>query len=138
MLRLLKEIYLTAFVVLSRIGAWAPRTNAAISAGAITVIEICLLIGVVGWVEMVIAGPKSSLHIPRLEAFVASVGLYAANYYPLIICGYGTTFEREFTSLKRSRRVFLVASSVVMMLAAIAFFIFSAVVHRHALGVDKQ
>jgi hypothetical protein len=136
MLRFFKEIYLTAFLIFLRISGWAPPINAAMSVGVITVIEFWFLIGGEGLIET-FGGTRSLLQIPKLAAVVAFMGLYAANYYPLVICEYGVTFEREFSHFKKSKKVLLLTTSMVLMLAAIGFFLYSAFIHRRFIGVNK-
>ena len=68
---------------------------------------------------------------------IAFLVLCAVNHYVLVTRKHGITFEHEFTNLKKSKKVLLLTSSVVTILAAVAFFIYSAVVHRHFIGVDK-
>jgi hypothetical protein len=138
MLRLLKEIYLTAFTIFFRVGGadWTPSINGWRSVVCITLIEWFVLLGIGSWVDMFI-GTQFLLNLSKWGIRIAFLVLCFVNYYVLVACSQGVEFEREFSHLKKSRKVLLVTSSVAIMLAAIVFFIYSAIVHRHFLGVDK-
>jgi hypothetical protein len=133
----LKELYLTAFVVFFRTmnWSWTPRTSAeisicaAFSAGPIALIEWATLLGITTWID-VFAGTNSPWQVPKLALGITFMVLYAANFYPLVILRHGPTFEHEFTHLKKTKKVLLLTASVVVMLAAIAFFLYSAFIHR--------
>ena len=126
-----KELYLTGFTLLFRIGgsSWTPRINAWRGVTGIAIIEAVILIGIEWWIEMLI-GTRFSFDSDRLAIGIASVALFFANDYVLVARGHGIKYEREFNNLKKFRKVLLVASCVVIMLAVIAFFIVSVAAYR--------
>ncbi len=76
------------------------------------------------------AGTSFFGHVPKWVIGIIFLALCGANHYLLVVCRHGILFEHDFHDLKKSRKVVLVASCVAMILAVIAFFIYSAVVHR--------
>ena len=130
MRRFIKELYLTAFVIFFRIArdAWSHNVNAGKGVAGVTLIEVLLAIAIEGWIEIFFW--KALPRLPQWAFFVAFFILCGANHYPLVTCGHGIVFEREFTHLKRSRKLLLVAASGGFMLAAIMFFGYSGFVHR--------
>jgi len=74
------------------------------------------------WVEIYIG---ERFYFDRWVIRIAAVALYLINYYILATRGHGIKFEREFSNLKKSRKVLLLASCVVMVLVAIAVSIYS-------------
>jgi len=132
MFQFFKELYLTAFTIFFKVGGadWTPGINAGKGVASVALIESAFLIGIVLWID-VLVGTKSLFDIPKWAAVIAFLALCAANHYPLVARGHGITFEREFNHLKKTRKILLMASCVVIILAAIAFFIYSvSVYHR--------
>jgi TctA family transporter len=122
MVQFLKDIYLTTFAIFYRIGGWGPRTNAAISAVVIALIESFVLITVLP-------------DISKMLFLVIYSGLYAVNLYLLVLRGHGIKFQKEFSHFRTSKKVLLTVASLVTILAAIAYFIFAARAHRRMLGI---
>jgi hypothetical protein len=56
---------------------------------------------------------------------VITLAFYLPNYYVLVIRGHGITFEREFAHLDKSRKVLLLVSCAVLLLATIMLTIYS-------------
>lgn len=134
--RFLNELYLTAFSIFFRAGgsAWTPSINAWKGVVGVALFEGALLIGIAAWVN-VLAGTKTLLAMPKWAQVGAFLALCLANHYPLVVRGLGITFERKFTSLQNSKKIFLLTSCVMVMLTIIVFFIFSARAHRRFLGI---
>ena len=120
--------------------SWTPstrsglRTCAAVSAATITLLEFWFLIAVDGWID-ILSGVRHPIDIPKWVLVTFFMIIYAANYYPLSIRGYGISFDREFRHFKRAKQILLLTSSLVALVALLAFFIYSAIVHRHYLGI---
>jgi hypothetical protein len=134
MLRLFKELYLTAFTIFFRVGGadWTPGINAGKGIAGIALIEALLLLGIASWIEM-LAGTR--YRIARWEAVITYFAICVGNHYSLVTCGHGTAFERRFSSLKSSRKILLIAASVAIMLVAVVVFVCSAQAHRRFLGI---
>jgi hypothetical protein len=129
MFNFFREIYLSTFIILCKAGGWDLRTNRAASSAVIALIESGVLMGVASLSDAFL-GTKFMSNIPKWIICVAYLAICAFNHYLLIVRGNGITFEREFTHFKKSKRVLLMTCSVMMILAAIAFFLYSASVHR--------
>jgi hypothetical protein len=129
MIKFLKQVYLTAFPVifkLSRQKDVAYKIGGAI--GAITFVESLFLIAVFGYIEIFL-NKKILFSKPTLA--IAFFILFFVNMYFLWLRGYGTKFVNEFDGLKTSRRIFLMTSCVVILVATIVFLIYSAIAYRH-------
>jgi hypothetical protein len=138
MFRFFKEIYFTAFAIFFRVGGvdWTPTINAGKSVVCIALIESAFILGVVGWIEIFFK-IRFFVDLPNLAIVIAFFILCAANHYPLVALGHGITFEREFKHLKTSRKIFLLTICITMILAVIAFFIYSGFVHRSYIGINN-
>ncbi|MCX6894466.1 MAG: hypothetical protein NTZ16_02965 [Verrucomicrobia bacterium] len=137
MFRFFKELYLTCFTVFFRFGGdrRTPRINTSIGVAGVTLIEWVSLVGIAGWID-ILTGTKSILSADKWAIRIAFLALCFVNHYILISRGHGITFEREFANLKKSKKVFLLASCLVMMLAAIAFFIHAGFAHRRFIHIS--
>ena len=129
MIRFLKEVYLTGFAVvfkLSRAKKIAYRAGGAVT--IITLIESFNIINILSWID-IFAGKQIAPGLSEPEILLAFFVLCFLNLYFLIICGFtfvqGLPFEHEFDLLKKSRKILLVTSCVVVLLATIAFSIYS-------------
>jgi hypothetical protein len=126
MFRFFKELYLTMFTVGFRLrapqrfgGGWGPIIDAGKGVLVVSLIAFLILKGIKSNIEILV-GKKFSFDSSPWE-LAAVLALYYVNYYVLITRGHGIKFEREFTHLKQSRKVLLLASCGVLLLAAIAF-----------------
>lgn len=139
MLRFFKELYLTMFTIFFRAGGaeWSSGVNAGKGVAGVTLIESAVLLSILSWMDM-LTGTTSFLSFSKWVAVVAFLAICAANHYPLVILGHGVTFERAFSDLKNTRRIFLVASCVVGLLLVVTFFIYSASAHRRFLGINDS
>lgn len=131
MFQFFKEIYLTAFTIFFRTGgaAWTPGINAGKGVVGVAMIEWLVLIGLVSWIE-VLVGTRFLLGISKWATIIVFLALCAANHYPLVARGHGTAFEREFASLQKSRKILLLVFCAIIIGVAIAFFVYTAQVHR--------
>lgn len=132
-MNLLREVYLTVFVLFFRLGqnSWSQASNVAKGVAGITWLQFMILIGAIAWLYF-FTGNKVLLAIPRL-AFVISFGLVAAiNYYTLVTCQRGTRFEKEFKTLEHRQRSLLLAGGLAFILFSFGFALISAsYVHAH-------
>jgi hypothetical protein len=131
MFRFFKELYLTAFSLLNKLptrrGNEFGRIGGAI--GAITVIEWFNLVNISACIEMMVG--KRLLYFSKPVVIIAFFALFLVNVYALYIRGHGIKFEHEFDNLKKSRKILLVTSCAVLLLATIVFSIYSSLAHRH-------
>jgi hypothetical protein len=129
MIRLFKELYLTGFTLLFRIPGGTHLTKVGQSIAVLTLIEWLFLAGISSWIDMFI-GKRLLMNFTKPVIVIAFFALFLANQYFLFIRGHGIKFEHEFTHLKKSKRVFLQISCVLLVLATIAFFICSRLAYR--------
>lgn len=132
MIQFIKEVYLTAFAIIfrrARVKDIAYKAGSAV--GAITVIEWLILVGISGYVEM-FYGKKYLLSKPAVV--IAFLALFLVNGYVLFFRGHGVKFARDFDGLEKTRRITLVVSCAVVTVAAIVFFICSAIAHQRFVG----
>ena len=89
-----------------------------------TIVEMLILAGIKQYIEIHI-GTRFSIGVPLWEkAFV--VALYFVNRHVLITRGHGLKFERDFSHLKKSRKVLLLASCAALVVGTITFAVYSA------------
>ena len=134
MVKLIKEIYLTAFVIFLKIGGWGPQTNASAAVALLSLLELSFVSGIACWIDVnekikILTSSRKPLVV------VAYFVLCAVNYYPIIIRGYGMIFDQEFQHFKKSKKTALVAGSLLVVLSIIAFFLYAGMAHRRYLGV---
>jgi hypothetical protein len=126
MFRFFKELYLAGFTLGFRVSgsSWSPAMNASKGVGGVSVIEIVILMGIAAWIEIHL-GSKVFFTAGKWAVRIACLAIYLINYYVLVTRGHGITFGSEFNHLKKSRKNLLLASCGIMVLATIAFMIFS-------------
>lgn len=131
MIRFLKEIYLTGFTILFKLSRAKKITYKVGGAAAIlTLIEWFNLLNIWLCVEMFV-GKQFLPHFSEPEVWLAFFALGFLNIYVLFVRGHGIAFEREFNKFGKSRRILLMVSCAVLLLATIVFSIYSISAHRH-------
>jgi hypothetical protein len=137
MIRFLKDLYLTGFTVLFRIrprGKISTRAGRAI--GGVTLIEWFILVGISSCIEMLL-GKRFLFYFSKPVIVSAFFALFLVNQYVLYIRGHGIKFDREFNNLGKSRKIVLVTSCAVLLVATIALSIYSGLAHRRFIGADR-
>jgi hypothetical protein len=136
MTRFLKELYLTGFTIGFRLrfpqkygGGWGAKMDAGKGVLIVSIIMLLILKGAELYLEIFIG--KQFSFDSSIWAKIAILLLYFANYYPLIIRGYGIKFEREFNELEKARRTLLVISFGAFVLGSITLTIFSNSAYQH-------
>jgi hypothetical protein len=126
MFRFFKELYLTGFTLGFRVSgsSWWPSMNAGKGVLGFAVIEWIMLVVIAVWIDIYL-GTKFFFGVDRWTIRIVCVALYFANYYVLVARGHGIKFEREFPHLEKSRKNLLLVSCAVLLLATVAFLIFS-------------
>lgn len=133
MIQFLKEIYLTGFTIFFRISR--PKDiayKAGFAIGGVTLIQSFILIGIFYCIQMFL---NKQILLSKPALGIAVFILFLINEYILYIRKHGIKFEREFNSLKKSRKNRLVAGYAVVTVAAIVFLICSAIAYRHFFGI---
>jgi hypothetical protein len=125
MFRLLKEIYLTGFTLLFRLSRSKKIGYKVGGACAVlTLVEWFNLLNISSWID-ILSGKQVLPPFSEPEVLLAFFALGFLNIYVLFVRGHGIAFEREFDKLGKSRRILLMVSCVVLLLATIAFSIYS-------------
>lgn len=139
MFQFFKEIYFTAFIIFFRAGSadWTPTINASKGVAAVALIESAFLIGIASWIDIYFR-IKSLFDNSKLTAILAFLILCAVNHFLLVVRGHGIKYEREFSHVTKNRKIFLVVSCVILMLASVVFFVISANAHRHFIKAGLQ
>lgn len=124
MFQFFKELYFTCFTLFFRAGIyrWSLPTEIGKAVACVTLMEAINLLGIDSWIEMHIG---ERFHFDRWTIIIGFFALYLLNYYVLAIRGHGITFEREFNKLQKSKKILSVVSFVGLILATIAFFIWT-------------
>jgi hypothetical protein len=136
MIRFLKEVYLTAFTLLYRLRpSQKDSTRVGRALAGITLIEWFVLVGISSCIEM-FAGAKNLFYFSKVVIVIAIFALYFVNQYVLATRGHGIRFEREFDKLKKTKRTLLMGSCAVLLVTAMAFFIYAGLAHRRFIGAD--
>jgi hypothetical protein len=135
-LRFFKEIYLTAFTVLFRLNAWGPQTARGASVALIALIESGVLLGIDLLVDD-FSGRTLLPTIPKWAFVVIYLVIAVLNFHLLVFRRHGVEFEREFSHFKTGKKIQLVLASMAVMLAAIAFFIYAANIHRNVIAHNR-
>jgi hypothetical protein len=131
MTRFFKELYLTMFTIGFRFrapqrfgGGWGPIIDAGKGVLLVCLIAFFILKGIESYIEFHV-GTRFSFDSSKWEMAAITLALYLPNYYVLVTRGHGIKFEREFTHLKKSKKVLLLVSCAVLLLATMAFCIYS-------------
>jgi hypothetical protein len=129
---MIKELYNSIFVLFFRLGAgqWPKEMNADVHKGVagVSVLEIMLLMSAFSWIQIFLG---QQLQLNPLLLGTAVFALYTFNYYLLHLSG-GIAFEKQFSHLKKERRIALLSWAVVVILMAIVILSFSVVRFRSA------
>ncbi len=131
MIRFLKEIYLTGFTLVFRLSRGKDIACKVGGACAILIlIEEFNLSNIMCWLD-IFTGKQVLPRFSGPEVWLAGFVLFSINVYVLFTLRYGINFEREFNKLEKTRKILLVVSCVVLLLATIVFSIYSTSAHRH-------
>jgi hypothetical protein len=128
LIQFLKEIYLTGFAIIfnaSRVRKISYKAGGATN--FVAVIEWFVLLGIFGFIEIFL---NIKIPLSKLTVLIAYFALFFINDYFLNVRGYGIKFAHEFEGFEKSKKKRLILSFVITGLVAIAFFIFSAIIHR--------
>lgn len=140
MIRFLKELYLAEFTAFFKAwsnsrwsSSWKPSLSlkAGIGVAGVSLLIALTLIGISMWIEIIMGKRVIVPHISKLTVWIASLVVYLANYYALVIRGHGIRFEREFNNLEKSKQIFWRVGCWVMELATLIFFIYSGYAYQH-------
>ena len=143
MIQFFKELYLAGFAVLFRVPRWGnTRTKIGRAVTGVALIEWLILAGISSWIDIFIGtrfllGDSNSLTLSKLIFLILFFALYFANYRILVTHGHGVEFEHEFKNLEKSKKILLMMSCVLLLVAGIAFFLYSRLAYRHFFHINS-
>ncbi len=130
-IQFIKEIYLTGFAILFRHARVKEiGYKVGFSIVPITVIQWFALLGIWAYVEMFL-NKNYLFKFSKAVAIIAYFVLFFINVYFLFFRKHGIKFAYEFDCIGKTRKIFLIVSWVMAVIAVIAFVIFVAVAHQH-------
>jgi hypothetical protein len=94
----------------------------------ISIIMSVILLNIDLWTEIFV-GTRFSFG--RLMITAIGSAVFFINFYFLVMRAHGLKYEREFTHLEKSRKTILQVSWTVIVLATIAFSIYSFSAYQH-------
>jgi hypothetical protein len=136
MLELLKEAFLSIFVVAYRInrGAWPASFNADAhkAVAAVTFVELMACLTIYAWVQ-ILSGSHIEFFQPVL--WVGAFTFYIANYYFLLTKKLGSDFEKRFDRYSKARRTTLRIAALIIFFGVFALFLISVPYYQHAFHI---
>ena len=133
-LKFLKELYLTFYVVFYRLGvSWSRANDESKGAVGVALVETALILSL--WSSLdVLTGRATLTNIPKIAAVICFFGICAVNYNILVTKRHGIDFERQFVHLPSARKSLLFSCCVTVIIASVAFFIYTAIIHRRLIN----
>jgi hypothetical protein len=143
MIRFIKQLYFTGFVLLFKLRpSQRVVTRAVRAVTGLALIEGLIFACIASWIDISIGrryflGDVNSLVSSKLIIAASFFALYFANYGVLVVRGHGIKFVNEFEDLKKGRRKFLIVSFWVVALFAILFSVGSRLAYRHFFHIES-
>jgi hypothetical protein len=113
-MRSLKELYLSIFVLFFRISRWRGSMKARTAAAGLTIVEGLLAVSLSTWVA---AATHQLVEVNRWIIGGAFVVLYLLNDQFLVDQGRGVAFEKQFSSFPAAKRTVLYLAAIGIVLA---------------------
>lgn len=129
-----EDLLLTVFVLFYRIarGQWWPAANAHKGVAGVTIVEGCLCIVALGWVEVALG---HRFQISEWIIGAALLVLALANFYFLIDRKRGLNFELQFDDLSRSKRLFLRSGAIGLIVTTFGLMFWSVEIYHRVFGI---
>ena len=144
MIRLLKELYFAMFTFGFRCrapqklgGGWGPEVDGIKGAAVPGFTMYVIYSNVLSWFEISV-GRIFYIDSSRWIENTVGMAFFFANYYFLVIRGHGIKFEREFTHLKKLRKVLLLVGCALILLATVVFATYTHNPYLHFLNSIRQ
>jgi hypothetical protein len=127
-MHLLKELYLSVFLLFFRITLWKGRMKASMAAICVSVVEGLLALTLWTWVQTITHLDFEPSRWIILFFFLLIAG--PGDYF-LVVRGHGEAFDKQFQHFGKSKRIALyVAATCVVALTGIAFYLSATAFHR--------
>ena len=131
----MKEIYLSIFILGFKIGEgqWPAAMKADAHKGVVivTLLEAIFALSVLSFVEVV---EGRSFDFPKWVIAFAFVALYFANHFYLVTKHQGATFERQFGTFPKSKRIRIYATATCIFVGVWVAFFVTADAYRQMIG----
>ena len=132
LLQFLRDVYFTGFAIIfrkARVRQVGYKVGSAVC--ILTMVEWLIFNGIFLYVQMDL---RKRVLLSKPTVVFAFLGLFSLNQFVVFFRRRGITFAHEFDSLEKTRRIILTVSCVIVTIAAIVFFIFSAIAYRRFIG----
>lgn len=120
-MRPLKALYLSLFVLFFRISRWKGRIKSSTASMCVATVDGIVAVTLWAWIQ---TATHQYVELNRWIFGGAFAALFVVNHFFLVVRGYGVEFEKEFRSFSKGKRIALYLAAVsVVMVAGITFFI---------------
>lgn len=127
-MRLLKELYLSTFVLFFRISRWRGNMKARSAALGLTLVDGILVMSFGASIAVV---THQVIEVNRWIVGIAVIVLYSLNDYFLVDQGRGIAFEERFRGFRAGKRTLLyLAASGIVLATGIALYFSAAAYHQ--------
>lgn len=136
MIRFLKEVYCTGFIIGHRLrfpqrlgGGWGPDMDNARGVLFVSLIQGLILLNL----ECLIQVRFGTMIIPSISKWMilcVYAVLFCTNYYVLVIRRYGVKYVQQYSNLNKYRKVILLGSWAILLLVILVFSIYTVSVYR--------
>src|SRR6201985_1987045 len=134
-MRLLKEAYLSLFVLFFQISRWKGRMKACSASICVSVIEGLLVLTLWGWIQ---TATHHYVELSSWSVVAAAIAIGGPTDYFLVVRNHGVAFEKQFRSFGKSKRIAMYLAAIgVIIVTGIAFYLSVAAYHQ-AFGLPKK
>jgi hypothetical protein len=134
-MRPLKEIYLSVFVLFFRISRWRGSMKARTAALGLTVVEGFLAMSFGTWIASAV---HQNIEVNRWIIGIAFVVLYSLNDYFLVDQGRGVAFEKQFRNFPSAKRTVLYLAAISIVLATGIVLYLSVVDYHQTFNLPRK
>jgi|SRR5580700_80088 hypothetical protein len=133
-LRLLKELYLSTFVLLFYISRWKGRMKATSATIGLSAGLLVFVLTLWTWFQLAI---HQHVDLGRWTIGGAAVALSATNAYFLDIRGTGPAFERQFRGFPRRKKIVLLLAAGAIFVGNFVWVFLTAPIYQQAFGIHQ-
>jgi len=127
-LRLLKELYLSIFVLFFYISRWKGRMRASSAAAGVSMAELLVAFTAWSWFEVAV---HHRINLNRWIVGICSFLIFAHADYVLVVGGRGETYEKQFRHFGKGKQIALTVSAIgIMLVIGITYFLSVHVYHQ--------
>jgi len=131
-MRLLKEVHLSIFVLFYRMSRWTSNMKAYSAVAGVSIVECVLAISFATLAQL-ITGYRFEWN--RLVAGIAILSLFLVNSHFLADRGSGIVFEKEFRNFTTAKRTILYLAAIGIVLMSGTTLYFSVTAYHRTFGI---